>query len=166
MQKKKIFTPKQHLKIKFYTSKQKQILATLARIKKINAILDIKLFELSLKQEQKIPKKIIANLRKKIIRNKIEIKKINAFYNFFLLSTKKVSVKKKKHRYLKRIAFDRLQRQKLNLFWKLLKKKFNSFGRAHFLKQQLPLLLVNINKNIFKPTFQQNCSFSKKKPYF
>ena len=114
--KNKNFTPTRHLKIKFYTNKQKQILAQLAKIKKKNLILSIQFFELAHKKKTKFLQKFIQNLEKEILKNRIQIQKISKIYNFLLGSIKNSDLKKRKRILKKHIAIDRIHRQKLNLF--------------------------------------------------
>ena len=90
-------TSAQHLKSKFYTNKQKQILTQKLRIKKITNTFLVKLFELSQQKKSHILQKVINNLKKKIYKNQLEMKKIDKIYAFLLRVNKSSYKKKKKH---------------------------------------------------------------------
>lgn len=162
LKKNKKYIPIQNIKIKFYTSKQKQILTLISRLKKKNLVLSLKLFTLIQQKKANVLQSLIKNLQKDIFKNQIQIRKINKFYKFFTLSTRNALLIKKNSIYSKHIGFSFMQRHKFNLFWKTLKNKFNSLTQARFLRQELPLVLLNINKDVFKFTAKYNWSFLKK----
>src|SRR5690242_15225284 len=100
-----------HAEIKFYTSKQKQVLASLGRAKKINSFLYIKLFQLTQQKKSQVLRKLIENLQKKIKTNKIYTQKINKIYNFLLLANQNFDRKKtQKNTYT--IAVEKIQQYK------------------------------------------------------
>jgi len=158
LKKNKTFIPAPHLKFKFYTIKQKQLLSKKLRIQKINIILSARFFELSQQKESQILKKLIQGLKKKIVMNQAETKKINTVYEFLFHSNKNSFKKGKKQIFLKKLMFNRLKKQRLTLLQKIFKKEFTSLNQALFFKQKLPKFLLKINKNFsFK-----NKSLSKK----
>ena len=163
--KNKNFAPKQHLKIKFYTNKQRQLLAQIARLKKKNTFLNQKLFYLLQQKKIQVFQEFIKNLSKKINNNQIHIQRTQKIYNFLVLlniktlnSYEKIFSKKS----FKKSIFNRIQRKKLVLLWKLLKNKVKLFNQTSFLKKQLPTLLLEVNKNIFFRKKNINWRFSKK----
>jgi hypothetical protein len=150
LQKNKNLTPKQYLKLKFYTKKQKQILTQKLRIKKFNLILYAKLFSLLQQKKSQFLQQLIINLEKKIEENHQKIKKINQIYKFLLSLNKSIYKKKKKttQKSLKNNVFPRVQWKKLIILQKLLRAEFKSWNRTRFSKQKLPKFLFQINKNI------------------
>ena len=157
-QKNKRFTPIQHIKVKFYTTKQKQILAQKLRIKKINTVFYAKLFELSQQKKSQLLKKLITNLQNKINKNKIEIEKINKIYAFLLLLNKKASVKKKDPK----LILNRFQQKRFSILLKQIKTQFYSLNRIRFLKNKLPIDLLKINHELFPHRSNGNERFLKK----
>lgn len=152
LQKNKNFTPIQHIKLKFYTNKQKQILAQKLKIKKINTLLYAKLFELSQQSKSQFLQKLIFNLKKKIDKNKNEIKKINKIYTLFLILNQKQDLNKKSNYSFKKLIVTRVQRKKIIILLKLLKTQFHSLNRTRFLKRKLLTFLLKTNKNLFPST--------------
>ena len=150
LQKNQNLTPKQYLKLKFYTKKQKQILTQKLRIKKFNFILYAKLFSLLQQKKSQFLQQLIINLEKKIKENRKKIKKINQIYKFLLSLNKNIYKKKTTttQKSLKNHVFPRVQWQKLILLQKLLHAEFKSWNRTRFSKQKLPKFLFKINKNI------------------
>lgn len=154
-----------HAEIQFYTSKQKQVLASLGRAKKINSFLYIKLFQLTQQKKSQVLRKLIENLQKKIKTNKIYTQKINKIYNFLLLANQNFDRKKtQKNTYT--IAVEKIQQYKLKFVLKKLKNKTNSFQRTRILKNKLPTLLLKINENVFKKIHNYRWSFLKNEILF
>lgn len=105
------------MKFKFYTNKQKQILAQLCRIKKQNLLLNIKFLDLITKNKKQSLQLIIQNLKKEIFKNRTQIQKLSLLYKFLINSLQKISKKKKIKPELKKKAFlDSFERKKLSLF--------------------------------------------------
>ena len=147
------FLPISQVKLKLYTNKQKQILAQLERVKKKNLLLNIKFFELIQQKKTKNLQIIIQNLKKEILKNRTQIQKLSNFYKFLIYSLQNFSKKKRIKKKLKKKSFlDLVERKKLSLFWKTLKKNFNSLNRARFFRQELPIILFQFNKNFLKNT--------------
>ena len=157
LKKNKKYIPQKNIKVKFHTNKQKQILTTLARLKKKNLFLMIKLFGFLQQKKAKSLQKLIVNLKEHIYKNKMQILKINKLYKFFLLSTQNTFIKKKEHAYLSPI-----ERFKLNLIWKNLKNKLKSFAQAHFLRQELPLVLLQKQNDFIEATSKHSWNFLKR----
>lgn len=149
LKKNKTFIPAPQLKFKFYTIKQKQLLSKKLRIQKINIILFAKLFELSQQKESQILKNLIQELKKKIVMNQAETKKINTMYEFLFHSNKKSFKKEKKQIFLKKLMFDRLKKQRLTLLQKVFKEEFTSLNQALVFKQKLPKFSFK-NKSLSK----------------
>lgn len=115
--KNKNFLPTPHLKFKFYTTKQKQLLAQLAKIKKKNLVLSTQFVALVQQKKTKILQNLIQNLKKEIDKNQIEIQKISKLYNFFFSALQELSLKKNNKRKLnKHRVINAIQRQKIKLF--------------------------------------------------
>ena len=129
LKKNQSFTPKQHLKFKLFTLKQKQILSQKRKIKKINTILYTKLFGLFHQKKSEVLLKVIQNLQQKIESNQRAIKKIEKLYTFLLFWNNDFSKKKKKDLF-KNSTRKKFQRQKLNLLLKEFKPEFSSLKRA------------------------------------
>jgi hypothetical protein len=155
--KEKRFTPTHHLKIQFYTNKQKQILASLSRAKKINLSLYEKIYTLSQNKETKVFDKFIENLTKQILVNQETFRKINKVYKFLLRSSEKFRNEKNlstSSRVYAQIL--KIKRKKLNTKWKVLKKKIKSIARKKCLKKELP----NFALDIFSKSFKSNSEFT------
>lgn len=161
--KKKNFIPTRHLKLEFYTQKQKHLLAQLAKIKKKNLVLSMQFFALAQQKKTKVLQRVIENLKKEIFNNRIQLQKISQVYSFLLYSMKALSSKKKIKRKLKKHnAINSIERQKLKLFWKSFQKRSHSFFRLRFLRKALPGILLNPKKSPFSSIHKQNVSFLKK----
>ena len=162
LKKTQVFVPTQHLKLKFYTSKQKQLLSVLSRIKKTNFIFKAKL--ISLLQQKKLQnlQEITLHLEQKISKNKVKIRNIKKIYKFLLLSTQKLNLEKKHKIHLKSVTKNAISQRKIKFLWKLIEKKLNSFGRARFLKTKLPHFLLQFNENTFPLIHLYQWSFLKK----
>ena len=158
----KNFSPVKHIKLKFYTNKQKQILVQKSRIKKLNIILYEKLFALSQNKKSQFLYKFIDNLKKKIEKNKIAIQQINKIYEVLLLLNKSSSVKKKDHKIFKKLIFNRLQQKKFSILLKLFKTQFSSLNRTRFLKKHFPIFLLKVNKKLLSHRSGLNAGFFKK----
>ena len=156
--KEKSFHPTRHLKIKFYTIKQKQILASLSRIKKVNLLLYEKIYILSHNNKKaQVLNQFLEKLTKQILRNQETLRKINKVYKFLLRSSDKFRNEKifaqtsRAHAQMLKI-----KRLKLNKQWKALKKKLKSIERKRFLQQQLP----NFFLQIFSENLESNSDFT------
>jgi len=117
------FQSAKYLKTKFYTNKQKQILAQIGRLKKKNKTVYLKLFKLLQYKKSQILQKFIKKLIQICNKNKSTIQKMNKVYQFSLSLNKHASKKTPPYKPYAHIAFRRLKHQKLILFSKLLKKK-------------------------------------------
>ena len=161
LKKNKIFIPAEHLKIQFYTKKQKQLLAQKLKIHKKNSIFFTKLLELSQQKESQFLKKLIQNLKTRIIKNQEEIKKINTLYEI-LFRLNKTNLIKKKNIFFKKLMRNRLQKNKLNILQKYWKKEFTSLNRTKFLKQRLPIFLLKIHQSLFSSGLNAKTIFFNK----
>jgi len=131
------FISKKHLKTRFHTNKQKQVLAQISRLKKKNKIVYLKLFSLLQDKKSHTLRKSIKKLIKICNKNKSDIQKMNKAYQFLLFlnkqSQKKISAyKPSAHR-----TFTRLKQKKLIVFYELLKKKLNFFSITKTLMKKL-----------------------------
>ena len=158
LEKNQIFIPVKHLKIKFYTNKQKQILSQKLRIQKINTIWYQKLFLLSQQKNSHLLEKLIRNLKNKIFESQAQIQKINKIYAFLSGFTCK---KKSKTMVFKKLILNRLRRKKTVILQKLITKEFRTWNRARFFKQKLPVFALKINHQLFSqnPTFKNEFWF-------
>lgn len=155
------FSPVQHIKLRFYTIKQKQILTALSRIKKINILLYEKIFILTQKKKPKVFNKFLEDLTKQIYKNQTTIRKINKIYKFLLNSNKKLYNKKNTSEAWSNAQVIEIKRKKLNRNWSVLKRNLRLLNRNFLVKPQLPKCLTKINYKNLNFCFSTNNSLLK-----